>query len=315
MGQALLFPYLRVDDPEYLGYADYLQEEAFPGEVIARGNSLIAESRIDPGTGGKEYSVPCAKTDGVMRPCVDFLEIECVMVTEYSTIWQYTGNVYSNRPTFDPAEYLDAVHLSEDELKLFADVCDRAYLAEGQIYGDPRREDAKGDRDGKTAYVVLDFSVVYDEDTAGYLGWYYADYFGFDGLVMNAAFLPGRRANTTYARAEECFLNALCHELNHYTLGDCFRNGWNWWLGESFAQNAVDDVRPGNTKYLEHCSDTKNDCTQIRVIPGMLWGDEWEYYPPYKLMPYTLGSLFLQYVERWTTGETTGALWTEYFAE
>lgn len=317
VGQTLLFPYLRVDDPEFSNEEGaWLPEDAFPEEVIARGNLLIAESRIDPETGGKEYSIPCAETDGVMRPCVDFLEIECVAVTEYSTIWQYTGNVYSNRPTFDSLDYLDAIHLSKDEIKRYADICDRAYQTESEIYGDPHWEDAKGDRDGKAAYVVFDFSELSDGYTAGYYNSNNTAFFGFDCLVMNAAFLPGRRPNSTYAQAEEYSFNIFCHELNHDILLGCLGDRWSMWLGESFAQNAIDDVRPGNSMYLEYYCNITNECTRARMITGMLWGDEWgEGYPPFKLMPYTLGNLFLQYVERLTVGETTGALWTEYFAE
>ena len=88
---------------------------------------------------------------------------------------------------------------------MLAGVCDRAYLTEGKICGEPRREDARGDRDGKVAYVVFDFSAVFDEYVTGYYDSENMAFFGFDCLVMNAAFLPGRRANTTYGQAEEHF--------------------------------------------------------------------------------------------------------------
>ena len=315
VGQTFFLPYPRYDDPESAWEIGYIPADAFPEEVITRnqGALLTSKSRINPGTGITEYYFVYAETDGAWRPCADFLEIECAAVTEHSTVWQYTGNVCSNRPTFDPADYREGIRLSADELALITDICDRAYRTEEEIYGDPRRQDAGCDRDGKVAYVVFDYSL-FSPTTVGYSDAYYFLYDDFDALFLNAAFLPGRRANMPYAQAKESFLNVISHELNHYILRDDVKY-YNSWLYESFAQNAVNAVRPGNSHYLEHCTTIKNECSRIRMLPGMVWGDEWTDYPPFTEMPYTLGDLFLRYVDRRTTGEAADALWTEYFAQ
>lgn len=77
--------------------------------------------------------------------------------------------------------------------------------------------------------------------------------------------------------------------------------------------------------YLAHRSTRANSGTKTYMdikafrdagrIEIILRNYDEPYNPPYNLTPYALGHLFLQYVERWTTGKTTGALWTEYFAE
>ena len=317
VGQTLLLPFLNQASPEDMHYIIQVPAETFPEEVLARGEDrhLAAKSHIDPETGGTIYDVTVlGEPDGTPPSGADFLEMECVAVTERCTLWQYTGNAYSTRPDFDPAIFGDAVFLSEEELKLFEDTCEKAYLTEGALYGDPRWVDARGDRDGKIACMVWDFNRMYGNTYIGYVIMGSADFCGFDHLNMNADCLPARWANKTYAQAEEFFKNYLCHELNHYILDGCLNDNTAW-LAESFAQNAVDDVRPGNTLYLEY-SNMKYECTQARIIIGMLWGDEWAAeYPPFHFQPYILGHLFFQYVERWTTGETTGALWTEFFAE
>lgn len=320
VGQTLLFPVMRDDDPEYSGdySAAWLPLEDFPEEVAGRITDCLILYKIsdDPENNGtKLFLSPCVlETEDAMIPCLDFLEIECVAVTEYSTVWQYTGNAYSNRPGFDPSEYQGAVSLSAEELKLFTDLCDKAYRIESEIYGDPRREDALSDRDGKAAYVVYDFNLR-DPYTLGFYSEINTDCYGFDCLVINPAYLPGRRVNMTYAEAEERFYNTLCHELNHYILGGCMDGGFTSWLGEIFAQNAVNDVRPENSMYLEHYTCILNECSRARMITGMDWGDEWRNYPPFKEVPYALGDLFLRYIDRRTTGNTSGTLWTELLAE
>ena len=307
VGQTLLFPYSRGGEN-----VDWLEAEAFPEEVASRIQDCLLRSKVVDGK--TYYYADCdILPDDTPLPTLDFLEIECVAVTEHSTFWQYTGNVYSSREGFDPAEYGKAVSLSEEELRPVMETCDRAYQAEAAVYGDPHWEDAAGDRDGKAAFVFFDYSAF----KAGSEG-YYADLntklFGFDCLILNPNRISGWQADKTYARSKEVFLNTLCHELNHYILY-AITEEWNLWLGESIAQRAVDDARPENTDYLEFRSTMVNECTRARLIPGMLWEDDSVSYPPFKQMPYSLGDLFLRYIEGRTTGEVSSALWTEFFAE
>ena len=308
VGQTLLFPYDRGGK-----YENWVTADEFPQEVESRiGDALLLSDVAEDGE--TYYFTPyCFLSDTTGYSTLDFLEIECVAVTETSTLWQYTGNVYSNREGFDPAEYGEAVSLSEEELRPVMETCDRAYLAEAAVYGDPHWLDARGDRDGKAAYVIFDFSNL-DETVLAYYSDGNTCWYGFDCLVLNPNQMPGRRANVTSARAEEDFLDTLCHELNHYILRGIVTD-WGNWLAESFAQRAVDDARPGNTRYLERRHIMINECTRARLIPGMLWEDDSVSYPPFNHMPYALGDLFLRFIEGRTTGEISGALWTEFFAE
>ena len=78
---------------------------------------------------------------------------------------------------------------------MFTETCDKAYTVEGDIFGDPRFEDYLGDRDGKAAYVALDYSRFLTAT-----GYYYGvntSYFNFDCLVLNAIDLPGRAISVT----------------------------------------------------------------------------------------------------------------------
>lgn len=144
--------------------------------------------------------------------------------------------------------------------------------------------------------------VVYEEDSAGYCGWYNTDAFGFDCLVMNAALLPGRRANTTYAQAEDCFSDALCHELNHCILGDCQRNGRNSWLGESLeawmAQLLAAFIAGGSEgPYAIESSDAIEACREDLRVFLRDWQDFGQYlmvFDPPGAADGSIGNLFWQ---------------------
>ena len=125
VGQKVLFPYYRADAPEYAG--DYwLAADAFPPEVFAPGapRFLTHSSCVKTEGGETWYKMPYEIVqDGTAHACADFLEIECVAVTEHSTVWQYTGTAYSNRTGFDPDDYVGAVELTAEEIQYTAHAC------------------------------------------------------------------------------------------------------------------------------------------------------------------------------------------------
>ncbi len=314
VGQKVLLPF---DCSDQWGW---LTEDELPAAVFKDGAPLflIHSSCVAVKGGVTYYYLPINITETYeVYPCVDFLEIECVEVTEYSTIWQYTGNAFSNRPDFDPDDYVGAVELTEEEIQFFIDTCDEAYTMQGQVYGDPRWEDARGDRDGKAAYVALDLSRLYDT-TMAYYSNLNTECVGFDCLIIGANYLPERRTDAARQEAEDRFTGTLIHELNHYIVTGCIGHEdrrWSLWTGEAFAQSSIYAVRPQSTAYLEYRNVIADQSSRLRVIPGMLW----EYgasvqHPAFKDAAYTLGPFFLRYIERETTGQADGRLWTDYFS-
>jgi len=317
VGQKVFFPYL------YEGEEMWFSADALPPEVLDSDGAprfLIYRDRAKTENGEWQYLLPSWESDdGEVYPAPAFLEIECVATTAYSTVWQYTGASYASWPDFDPDVFMGAVELTEEEIRYFTDICDETYTAQEQIYGDPRWEDMRGDRDGKAAYVALDLSVV-SPDIVAFYWHYYTDWDGFDCLVMGTNMLPGRRAaDYSWQTAENLFTGVLIHELNHYIVNGCIGHAddnWNMWVGEAFAQSAIYAVRPESTAYLEYRHYLTDKSMRLRMIPGMLWNYDFDSeYPIFNLMAYTLGPFFLRYIEREATGQADGRLWTSFFAE
>ena len=319
VGQKFFFPYVGdiiFSDVEM----QWFSADSLPPEVFCRNGEpgfLIHTSHVKTENGVTQYKLPyVASEDGEVYPAVDFLEIECAAVTEKSTIWQYTGKACSNRPDFDPADYVGAIELTEEDIRFFADACDEAYTVQERIYGDPRWEDRRGDCDGKAAYLAMNLRVVYEEANAFFcqtnteLG-------GFDCLVISVDLLPEQ--STASQEAKDYFAGTLAHELNHYIVTGCIGHeaeSWSMWIGEAFAEYAIYAVRPDSTEYLTGHHYITSDCSRLRMIPGMLWSyDCSDAYPGFVGMVYLLGPYFLRYIERQTIGQTDGRLWTEYFAQ
>ena len=150
VGQRVFFPFFGSDElsDENLQWfsADALPPELFDAHGAPR--FLLRREHIRTENGVTQYRLPFWEPeDGTVQPCVDFPEIECVAATEHSTVWQYTGTVYSTRTGFDPDEYVGTVNLTAAEIRFFIDTCDEAYTVQSRIYGDPRWEDRRGDRD------------------------------------------------------------------------------------------------------------------------------------------------------------------------
>ena len=318
--QTVFLPFCLHYDPDLVGLAWFTADE-LPAELFSADGEpkfLIHQDAVEDNNGEKLYRLTCEKTpDGKMNPCVDFLEIECVAVTERITVWQYTGVSFSTRTGFDPDNYGNAVGLTDAEIRYFTDVCENACRIEGDTYGDPRWEDAYGDRDGKVAFVAIT-----DEANTGTSAAYYwqgnTDYFGFDGLIMNPLWLPERALGKSSTGTENTFSHFLIHELNHYIVVGCTGRhegtGSSAWIDESLAQRAVGSVSPEDiTAYQEHSYYLTDRGTRLRMIPGMLWGERAEY-PVLNTLPYSMGRIFLEYMEIRTTGKNDGRLWTEYLA-
>ena len=319
VGQKTFLPYDYVTDPEIAGTGFFAREDLPPEVFDESGAPAFLYNRSATRTidGETYYYLTYKLVDDVIYPCTDFLEIECVAVTEYSTVWQYTGVAYSTRPGFDASEYVGAIDLSDAELQHILDTCDEAYTRESAIYGDPRREDVNADRDGKVAYVVIDLTVVMPQ----IIGLYdpeYTSQAGFDCLILSAEFLPERRTGVSQKYAEDSFTSGMIHELNHLIImsGIGWDNAWSIWLTEAFADSAIFVLDPDNTEYLIYQTVMRDGSSHLRMIPGMLWSYEaFKGGYDFVKMYYTLGPFFLSYVERETTGQADGRLWTEYFAQ
>ncbi len=129
--QTVFLPFIRYDDPDFAGRTAQFPASYLPAEVFTsdgKPNFFIHNDRVKTDNGNTRYSMYYEKTaDGKYHPCVDFLEIECVAVTEHCTIWQHTGTVCSTRTGFDPNDYAGAVGLTDAEIQYFLDTCDNAY--------------------------------------------------------------------------------------------------------------------------------------------------------------------------------------------
>ena len=109
VGDRLLLPYIGIEDSDTVDIADLKLDKL--GARIYTGEP--SSDQLDP--------------------FADYLVIECVAVTEHSTIWQYTGEAYSSRPGFDIQVYGDAIGLTENEICFFTDTCDKAYEKEAEV--------------------------------------------------------------------------------------------------------------------------------------------------------------------------------------
>ena len=328
VGQKLILPYYRFEDPDLVDTNDpgfdtndmVFYPEKLPAELFSEEYSGILISNDDIGTdeyGNTYCKMYYEKTeDGSIHPCADFLAIECVAVTEYSTIWQYTGNAYSTRTGFDIREYGDAIGgLSDYEFEFFTDTCDSAYREESRIYGDPLWEDMHGDRDSKAAYVIIDLDGFSMSPTIGFYSNSFTDMCGFDCLFINAAFIPGRKAHLTEEEVAGQIRKTLIHELNHYIVSGCIGHdyfNWNMEMGECIADSAAYAIAPDSSGFNTNISFTSS---YLQMIPGFLWNHGYSNnYPNNNTIIYTLGAHFLRYIEKETTGSTDGRLWTEYLA-
>lgn len=327
VGQKVFFPYYRDDDPDYIDLSDPRFDEKkscftrdqLPQEVFAGDERkfLINDEKIIRGEKGEEsYPFFYEQTeDGSIHPCCDFVEIECVAVSDHCTYWQYTGKAYSVRTGFDIDDYLEAVELTDSNIAFFIETCETAYEREGEIFGDPLWEDMKGDCDRKSAYVTVDLSAL----SLGIGGYFDADSTvnsGFDCLVINADCMPGYKGKNTTDASVDYYRCCLTHELNHYILDGCMNTDeaeYSTWMGEALADYSADLIYLSNLGYQDYTRNLSEFSSRLRMIPGFLWKyDILKQYPYYKEMAYTLGAHFLSFIEHETTGYNDGRFWMEF---
>lgn len=321
VGQKMILP-IPLDDDVVMNNWGWYPGSIFPEEIFENSETpLLYSPQNIKEVDGETLYYACAGQAGEdeLVPLMDFLEIECVYTGEYSTVWQYTGVVYSNRKDFDAQTHGEAINLTESEIKIFADICDESYTIQKEIFGDPAFEDSYGDRDGKAAYVVIDEKEM-NFSVAAYYSTKNTVLYGFDSLVCKAKVFRSY-LNGEYGYSKSYFLSALVHELNHYILAGLTEHkerSWSVWLGEAFAQYSTGLVSSEAVALIDgHLVDLTNGiCSKLMGTPGMVWdyyGEDG--YPMLANVPYALGSAFLQFVERMTTGKTDGSFWTGYFYE
>ncbi len=320
VGDRIFFPYISVTDPDEMHYLVWIPQDAFPSTLFANGNRKFwfNEECIKKDKDGKIYYAAYLEytDEGEPCPCLDFLEMECVKVTQYSTIWQYTGNAVSNRSGFDINDYGEAVSLTQEQMTHIGEICDKAYTVQAETVGDPRFADAYGDCDGKVAYIVFDFSKFVSK-TLAYYSERNIDFFGLDCLCMGTGFMSLEEGDSLKL-LDERISAIIAHELNHYIIGGCTGNEegqWAMWTGEAFAQSAALSVFPEATLYFDDYLRTAMTgyASRLRMIFGSRWGSKYEaHYPIDNSMVYALGGFFFRYVERMTTGKVDSGFWTEY---
>ena len=313
-GQTFFFPYPRDDDPDYFDDCCLLPAH-MPAEVFRDGEPQfwIADIAVTDEYGETRYMMPAESLeaqpeDEDLTACVDFLELECVAVSEHSTLWRYTGTAYSLRTGFDPAEYGGPVELTEAQIRLFTDTCDMAWEAEARLFGDPRYEDASGDRDGKVACLLMDLDMI-NPRLVGYYMMYYTMANGLDCLLINSAWIA--RADADMVEKESC--STLIHELNHYILAGCLgHDRFPTMFTEALAEYAARELMPETLIGAGNSDNTRDMASALRMLPGLLLDGDYEYaasaFDPEK---YSLGPCFLRYIERQSTGGDDCGLWTE----
>ena len=314
-GQTCFLPFPRGnDDPDYF-FECWLLPSHMPAEMFRDGEPRfwISSSSVTDEYGETRYLMPAESTkpqpeDEDLTACVDFLEFECVAVSEHSTLWRYTGTACSVRTGFDPAEYGGPAELTEAQRKLFADTCDMAWEAEAQFAGDPRYEDASGDRDGRAACLFMDFDMM-SPNIIGFYMPYYTAANGLDCLCVNSAWLA--RSDAALMETEGC--STLIHELNHYILGGCVGHELlSSTLAEALAEYAVGELMPGALTGGKIIASTKDMASALRMVPGLLLDGDYEYASSaFSPVTYSLGPHFLRYIERQSTGGDDNGLWRE----
>ena len=327
-GQKIYLPF----NTDMYKYADtdapmcWLSTDRFPQELVRDGSCVFqySEEYIKTENGVTSYYIEYEEDEnGEKYPLYDFVELECVCVSEYCTLWRYTGVTYSNRPVFNIGIYGEAVDLSDEQIECFADLCNRAYLAQKESVGDPLFEDLHGDRDKKAAFVFIgheyfnsDKRAFYDED--------FSIQFGFDCVVIGTVVLS--KTDETYTREMiiRNFSLDLFHEINHYITAGCVgvdryhhrEDPISNWLEEAFAQYMGIVSEPDCRAFLQEEYLTPvlcNYCSRIRMIPGFVWGKNYiKNYPLYTSSGYALGPVFMVYLERELYGTMDGRLLTEF---
>lgn len=312
VGQRIFLSFYRFDDPDYIQENRKIPAGSFPAEVFDQdGNRLFRMHDDHVSTdqdGNILFDVPCEFSDGELHPCMDFLEFECIGISEHCTIWQYTGAVYSTRTGFDGEEYGDAVETEPDELTFVSSCSDEAYLKEAQLFGDPGWEDRSRDRDGKAAVIIMNLDFYnaggFSEEEKNYL-----DFSAFDCVSVNYTIL--HTANQNRDNGLDKLKYILCHEFNHYILmGLIGHADISKWLVEAFAESSVhyagyEDLSIGSLLYI-----TSDVGSRLRLVPGLMIADSSEAVD----FTYALGSLLLRYIERVSQGTDNGNIWTEYLS-
>ena len=311
VGQKIFLSFYRFDDPDYIQENRKIPVGSFPAEVFDQdGNRLFRTSDDNMSSdqdGNILFDVPCELSDGELHPCMDFLEFECLEITQCCTIWQYTGVAYSTRTGFDIEEYVGAVEMEPEEQTMLSSFCDGAYLKEARLSGDPGWEDRSRDRDGKAAGVIMRLNYI-----PGAGGFSEEEKQVFDFSAFDCVCIGYNVLNTAYRNNDTDKLGrTLCHEFNHYILmgliGHADSSGW---LAETFAEASVhyagyEDISIESQNFV--ISDLSS---RLRLIPGMMVTDSSLFYDG----PYALGPLLLRYIERISQGTADGAIWTEYLS-
>lgn len=318
IGDTRFLPYYRAETPGATVSAATYTADDLPPELFTPSGEpkfLISSENVTEEDGQTAWWFNCEITpEGETFPCVDFLEIRCVVATEFCTVWEYTGIACSARPGFDPAYYGTAVSLTESEIRLFIDRADSACRYENQVYGDIRFEDYYGDRDGKAAYVILDGAGFLP--VVGYYGSSNTLVFGFDCLVANLYYFPGHNSFSESQYNESTVFFTLAHELNHYITRGCTGHGDNsMWLGESLANLAASEAMQEGESTPIQGIETAILSSRLRMIPGFRWNGAYSFaYPAYYKTAYFLGHHFLRYIECQIGSAGDSSLWTDFIA-
>ena len=315
-GQKVILPIFRQDDPDYCGTAE-ISKDDFPAEVFEDPGRLFLYSPYYMKTVGDDVSfqIDFEKTeDGTIHPSCDFIELECVGISEYSTIWLYTGTVYSNRTGFDKNDYGEAPVLTDAGIALFEEICDSVYTREKTVFGDPACEDLNGDSDGKFACVIVQTNPFAG---AACYNPYNTIFCSFDSLFFKLESLDDYPPDGEINR--EILEGYISHELSHYigsTLTGYLKN-YSKCVVEYFGQFAVLKVFPDEKEHLKNnLLFTKIEASKLRMIPGMLHNSGYdEDYSAYESSYYGLGAFFLEYVEREACGRSDGSFWAGFYAE
>ncbi len=323
VGQKLFYMCYRIDDPDR-DKIYYVDKALLPAELFdEKGNRkfFISDSCVGTRDGKTVYSYFCEKDkNGAVHPCCDFLEIECIKITDQMTLWAYTGHACSTRTGFDINDYVGAVKMTQEEIDYITESVHDANTLEPDVFGDPHTLDMKCDRDGRLACVVLDLDVISPKLAGAYLDDDVARQ-QLDCLRINVNCLSDRYDKEKHGIIGDVLniRDTIFHEFNHCVLfgkmQDYGSTQSSIWLAEAFAQYAAslfDGTEALNRVYSANISKTN---TVMGVIPGILW----DYYGlgsyvNYTPSVYSLGHYFLRYIEYQTTGEVNGRLWTEYLA-
>ncbi len=313
VGQKMMYPYSRG------GVIGYFTQDEFPEEVFDENGLPLfptCEATSNTTEGITYYCGSLAQLeDGTLILAMDFLECECLAVSDHFTLWVFTGQIYSKRSDFNLAEYNTPLELTEEEIGGYMAWMESTWETESRVCGDPGFMDARGDCDGKTALFCFPFPGSGSAHSA--FDPNLIMYYGTDGINLNTdSYLETKIENAPLWKKNMFRAVSAC-EYNQYILRGIVKDGdADSWTLKAIAGRAAMNPESGMEEYLLYRTNVRNFPSRMRLLPGILWSEKYEVSGPnLQKVHRGLTPFMLSWIEKQTTGGQDDRFWTAFLAE